>query len=39
MLLHVKGFQFWIGLPEKLKEQLEIFLHNIKNYILSSTEQ
>lgn len=27
MLLQVTGFHFWIGLTEKLQEQLEIFLH------------
>ena len=37
MLLNVTGFQFWIGLTEKLKEQLEIFLHKIKNCILDGS--
>lgn len=35
MLLHVTGFQFRTGLTQKLKEELEIFLHKIKHYILS----
>jgi hypothetical protein len=39
MLLHVTGFQFQIGLTEKLKEKLKIFLHKVKNCILSSTKQ